>query len=496
MAVPTILTIPTELVDEIIQQTLPEGFESLALTCKKFYGLCAPSIHRHKYLRKIFQSFNYIERSQRENYDDASAGNSSRDPTFSYISTAFALLERIAIEPKVARYITEADLALDTYPPRVMSFRNIPEVDEAGPVADLLAGSVHLKEAGLDWKEYYSRIRKDLQEGTYYSQHAAAFLLTLLPNTRTLVLPNAWKPLRATEVLLEVLVRNAKRPKYSSDTPSLAKVTRFKSSPIFRLRERRHDLDIAVPFLALPHVQSFYGPMSLAIGSISTELASKSAYFRYGETLETVEFMECFIDEAAIASFLKNAQRLKIFRHSHANRPYRPAQDWDICKFVATIEREVGSHLEELSISVSESQGSILPGKASMRGFPRLRKLGFPLEIAMCNARDAASRFQTPIEGLTEEQLDKSGILIGDLVPLSVTKLSLLSKGTNGHEMALKAIFSNFAAKKASQLPNLEEINISCPWEAEDSYADVCEGLVRGLVRGIKPAGFSIHLIP
>jgi len=71
------------------------------------------------------------------------------------------------------------------------------DVECSGAVVRLLANSPDLAKAGLDWEEYYAKIEEDL-EATRYSQYAAAFLLTLLPNVETLTLPKCWKPLEAT----------------------------------------------------------------------------------------------------------------------------------------------------------------------------------------------------------------------------------------------------------------------------------------------------------
>lgn len=81
----------------------------------------------------------------------------------------------------------------------------------------------------------------------------------------------------------------------------------------------------------------------------------------------------------------------------------------------------------ELSVSIRELRGSITPGNASMRGFQRLRKLEFPLEIALCNITAAACRVATPNESLvggsTDHELDYCEPIIGDLVPASVSAM-------------------------------------------------------------------------
>lgn len=83
------------------------------------------------------------------------------------------------------------------------------DLECGGAVVRLLAHSPDLAEAGLDWEEYYAKIEEDL-EASRYSQYAAAFLLTVLPNVETLTLPKCWKPLEATDKLINVVVRKVR----------------------------------------------------------------------------------------------------------------------------------------------------------------------------------------------------------------------------------------------------------------------------------------------
>ena len=83
------------------------------------------------------------------------------------------------------------------------------DVECGGAVVRLFADSPDLAEAGLDWEEYYAKIEEDL-EASRYSQYAAAFLLTLLPNVETLTLPKCWKPLEATDKLIDVVIRKVR----------------------------------------------------------------------------------------------------------------------------------------------------------------------------------------------------------------------------------------------------------------------------------------------
>lgn len=189
--------------------------------------------------------------------------------------------------------------------------------------------------------------------------------------------------------------------------------------------------------------------------------------------------MSCCIDEVGIADVPKHTTCLRTFRYSHSTEGNGGPQDWDICSSVTAIERVAGTHLVELSVSIRELRGSTAPGKVSERGFQRLRKLEFPLEIATCNITAAACRVATPNESLvggsTDHELDDCEPFTGDLVPASASQLSLTSRGTDHHEKALDLMFPHFAAKKDSQLPALKEIHLFCPARADNAQGPVCQ---------------------
>ena len=468
--------LPTELLENIISYVLPEGFEGVALTCQKIYTLCKPFIEHHNRLRSQFQNFTYYEKMS--------------DPSFT-IRTAFDLITRIAVEPVVARYIRDADFKVDTQR-RPRGF--LADASRGGAVARLLAESPYLEQAGLDWKEIYAKIEEDL-EAARYSQHAAAFLLTLLPNVEILTLPKQWKPLDATDKLIDTVIFKAQQSYLPYHGPSLAQVTRFGPSVSLGPQER-FELEWATPFLALPHIQSFRGPSCVVTNHEQRNISPRDSYRGFGKTLETVHFVSCCIDEASITEFLKRTTRLRTLRYSHLTKGNGGPHCWNICKFVTAIGREAGSHLVELSISFYEPSGSIAPGKASMRHFHHLRKLEFPLEIALCNIDAAASRAAAPNESLvagsTDQQLDHCEPFIGDLVPASVSQLSLISSGTDHHAKVLDLMFRKFAAMKDSQLPALKEIYLSCPTSADQAYKDQC---LRLLAEAEK-VGVTVHLKP
>ncbi len=477
--------LPNEMMEQIITCVIPEGFESAALTCRKLYTLCISFIKRYNTLRLRFQHFTYYERRS--------------DPSISFRSS-FDLIARIAVEPVIARYIVDANFRCDSFfksgQPREFKPK-IPN-DCGDAVRNLLADSTYLEASDLDAREFYNAIEEDF-EAKRYSQHAAAFLLTLLPNVKMLRLPKYWKPLEATDKLIDTLVRRAKQSTQHllADRPSLAQVSRFGPSVSLGPQERC-DLAWASPFLALPHVRSFRGPSCVATSSDfgHDRTSSSKAPHHAGlgpSTLGAVHLVSCCISPAGIAGFLAHTPCLRTLRYSHCTKEGVDA-DWDICNFITAIERATGAHLEELSVSICELRGEILPGKPSMHGFRRLRKLELPIEVAGCNSTAAAvSRIATPIISRmvgggsidhNNELDDAEAFSIADLVPSSVAQLSLISAGTAQDAMTLEVMFRDFSTRKDEMVPKLDEIHLSCSADSDDKYKEQCARIFMECERG------------
>ncbi|KAL9616139.1 MAG: hypothetical protein Q9160_008968 [Pyrenula sp. 1 TL-2023] len=450
-----------ELLDDIVECTLPQGFESIALTCKKIYALCIPFIKRHNEPRSRFR--------------DIACYVDSRD---CLVATS-DLLTLIAMEPIIARYIRTANLQYDSIgliralvrqPPK-----SVPSIDDGGAVVDLFANSTYLRQAGLDWKECYAIFEENVRKRRY-SQHGAALLLTLLPNVEMLITPKHWKPNATTNKLLAVLVDDAKQSRLPLSNSSLSAVTRLES-PVSIAAGDRCDLSWVSPLLVLPRLRSFHGLSCFSSGDGLGSLAFSNSYYN-AETLQAIHLIRCCIDGAGIANLLKHTPRLQTLRYRHCTKNNYPYQDWDICKFVNAVAREAGSHLVEFSVDIRELRGSILPGKASMRGCQQLKKLEYPLELVTCNITSAS--VGTHIVASLKRFLDElTNPFVSDLIPASVAQLSLISKGTDHHKQALNALFCRFSSVRKCQLPAMHEIYIGCLQSSDQAYKQQCNRIVK-----------------
>lgn len=492
MATSILTSLPTEVLDDVILHSLPEGFEGLALTCKKLHNLCTRSIERHNQLRKRFREFTY-----------------NKFPNDGLLSVhnppAVNLIQCIADDPIVARYIRHADFTYDTWPAKARPVQLLPDPDLGGPVVALFAESPYLRDAGLDWREYYAAIQEDLERPGWYSQHAAAFLLTLLPNATSLKLPCLWQPCEMADKLLYATIRravNTGRPMCDGPGPSLAQVTEFEPYSASGPSGYGFDLAHAVPFLALPKLRSFRARSCVAArdGAAIATASEDAGLPPSGSTLEAAHFVDSCLDEAAITAFLQRTPSLKELAYSHCTTEGQAThRDWnDVCRLVRAIEREAGTYLETFEIVVGEFRGSSSAPDdrllLSMHGFQRLRKLHLPLEIAVCNLATDDKFARDDPEQLTDQKLGELQRRLTDvLVPASVSELSLHSHmdPDGRHERALRVMFFNFAARKDDWVPALGHIRL-CPGPKEDggAYKDACGRLKAEMVE----AGVTLHL--
>ncbi|KAF2855025.1 hypothetical protein T440DRAFT_551308 [Plenodomus tracheiphilus IPT5] len=457
-----LLELSDELLTLIVNHAIPEGFESLCLACRRLHLFCKPFIKRHNVLRSEFRDFNYLEKFGETSFT---------------IRTSFELLARIAEEPVVARYIQHADFQMDLRLPVV---KRLWLMEDRGyrpeTVRDLFARSRYL--SSTEWEEYFTKYERDLEDNRY-CQAAASFVLTLLPNVKSVVLPQRWTSDKDTEKLLQTIVGHARQPNNTSSNASLSSLTNLKTS--FSLSTQQgFVLNKITPLLALPNIRSFHGPSSVShIGSPEPSSPRQLLPPSVGSTMKVAHLRSSNLDGITMTNFLGCTPCLKTLVYSHSNK--RLDLPWDICALVTAIAKEAGSHLEELSIAKHDFTGEVAPGTATLRDFALLQKLEIPLDLATCVIRSAAeleTRESSGKDSAAEADQSHVNLLICGLVPASVTRLFLRPHERQQHDRTLETMFQDFAEKKDAQLPSLKEIRTSYPATADETYKAKCKKLL------------------
>jgi hypothetical protein len=469
----SLIVLPTELLRQIIKYQLPEGLESVALTCKALYQVSAFFFADHKRMRERYEHFTYstiVSDSGEETWDPLTMATGVK------IKHAGDLLKRIAEEPIIARYIKTADLKEDA---------SVDEGTTSESVFNRLADDVPLSRLVQDSLWPYLR-DVDLDPETVslgLSPVADTItLLTMLPNIKHLALPSWWgdkwledEPL--TSVLDAIINRANNRESYQD--ASLSKLSLFAPS-LGTGYDTHNSLQVFEAFLALHSLREFYS------GSLVAEVASGDGspfhprHSSYSPQLGTIELVGCVIGQPELARLLSRTPNLECLRMAHENKYEWLGEYWDVGATMATIQRVAGKHIKELCLSAINccTTGTTL---TDMSGFEVLKTLdldvgmllstpyeyvdegdeseGDDVDRAEC---DWAERFEQL------ERMPSHETRLVDLLPASIETVRVRGWGypTPSSDYApaiksLRSLFRDFALNRPAQLPALKDISFS-----------------------------------
>lgn len=186
-----ILTLPFDVLQEILQLASPYDFEAFVLSCKFIYSTLQPLLQTHNSLRKRYRS---VKLPKRNVWDDD-------ESVMPY--TIPQLLCEIAAQPRIAEYIVHLDLAnreeLDSI---IQQSRWADTVcDSIDAVSDslleLLQQSAYLRQLRASPKQIFACLecitkeKIEMQEN-HQLDFCVPFLLSLLPNIESLALSGFW----------------------------------------------------------------------------------------------------------------------------------------------------------------------------------------------------------------------------------------------------------------------------------------------------------------
>lgn len=472
----------------IVTSVLPDDFETLAITSKKLYAASQPFIARHNARRSQFTHFEY--------------GKVPQSLFDIEVRTAWDLIRAIAAEPLIPYYIIDANFADDTTFPRSDAHSPFVEFSESSQAIDLIKRSPYHHQAGLDPAWFIEQIASDLdlpeRTSLYnrYSQAAAAFVISLLPNVVSLKLPDWWTPGKTDnldsderdqaeklEGFVRAVVASTVRESCKEGAP-LSRLTWIGAS-YDGFGERTHARDLSwhrqwdrkiSPFMSLPNIRSLYAKDCMECGGLD-ELALRN--------VESVHFEECFLDYMKdMSDLFDNCPKLKVFKYSFANNRIRhQSHQWRIFELIDMIGCKMGSRLEELSISATYKTGVIIFQEVNMKNFQRLQKFEFGLEFVsfLRTERGRERRFEVP----DDSGLSPKRSIYETLIPATVVELSILVRGTfpspshpnKGlyHVGNLVELFQDFAVNKDRLAPNMNRVLLDCAQDMCDEYRSQCK---------------------
>nr|POF22268.1 hypothetical protein CFP56_36353 [Quercus suber] len=450
----TLLSLPDELLDFVVVLSIPEGFESLALTSQRLLALCKPYINHHNELDRRYRRFSY----------------GLFDQTYPFpITTAFHLITRIIVKPIVARYIRYANFHFDSQGFFEEGYEYDLGVEDGhiGRLNAFLSHSSVLKASGLIAGDLFHMIQEDVIQYRRYSQHSAALLLTMLPNIESLSLPQSWKPDAASETLLHaVTINNAALTSSSIDYYARLRNLKAFTSSTNQSELAQFEMAWAVPFLRSPRIASVIGYSFVDTTSIMSTPTPAALPIGIAANLKTVQLRSSCLTSDSLRGLLTSAPNLSSFCYQHAGkRGMTP--DWSVSQFLNVIAHHAGDHLVKLSLRQGPHVYIEPALELSFRDrFPMLKALELPIGMIDCHSAEPEVSSILP------------GVHFSHLVPPSTVKVAFIDYvALQDTGLRFKNFFSGFPAEVQTSLPDLRELHISCPAGADEAYKLWCAEL-------------------
>lgn len=447
------LSLPPEIIDAIIDLSLPAGIEELSLVCKALHGRAKTQIDRHNTLKRRWKRANNY---RTERLDDT-----------------LGILDAIARDPIVAEYIEVLDLwderGLEEEADDSRDFRV--DDDALERVKHFVTSLPFLTEAGIDTEAWWARMleedasRTD-QDNTEISCTTIT-LLGVLPNLKSIRLDPGWQnfdpnldqyslPLAG----LTSIINRASQAEYGRQRPlSQVKTILPYMEPGY---EEKAALQSIQPFLELSSISEIYLVSAVAVDDGYTGYPFTWGSPSIATQLTRIELVASCIDGEGISELLRHTPNVSVFKYSHQTKWHGCEHDWNAGTFVEAIARHCGKTITELAITIDELFGDIINGVSSLLAFPRLTHLevdvhvfrGPPVESGQQQGNDAiVPEGQTP---WNEDDIP----CIGSMMPDSIVEAQINTDFPEPDEKALNSLLKNLRSQRHERLHKLERVVI------------------------------------
>lgn len=422
-----LLSLPIEIVLQILEEVGPEDIEQVALSCKTAYVLVKKALREHvqrksKYSRVVF------------------GGLFTRNPSVQPAS----LLRDVLFNEKLVFY--PQDIIIGRLSER--AWNPAPDLHHEGIFGDvhnILSRKTHECSYLNDYDA--QSLRKVIAQGK--TDAMVAFLITLLPNLRSMhVYPSYYSGRGSSRCVLEAVFIIAKA--YSAtelplSTPALSKLS------VVELYGA--DFGDLLSFAALPSMRSM-------IGKRLTCNRSDGTFDIHFSGLHTIKLFRCIVNYNDLVKLLRGIKALEVFIYYNENHNFHPR------RILAALSEHAAHSLTQLAVT-SHSK----PANAN-----NLANYYFAALWRFRSLKDCfldAKIFFRPIDcivdliegGLdlnvcTEPRLKNYKVArLMDMLPKSIESCHLLGDTCESNQDAvLVALMAGLPELKSIRLPNLCEI--------------------------------------
>ncbi|GAW26833.1 putative f-box domain protein [Rosellinia necatrix] len=445
-----LITLPSEILDQVVRESIPESFENLTRSCRALYECGRRYAQQHQ--------------ARKERYHRMGIGGCS-DASW---------LAEFAEEPRIPHYTSTLDLRWPDG--RGPENGQRPERDneyKRRRVEALIRQSPYLSVEGVDPDFWVDMIMSDLGDHDNYSAHnmfLGIFYLTFFPNVVDLTLP--WSAPgsipyhdrnRATiqyELVLNAIARES-RSEHNRRALGKVKRLRYLLRADYDIRQR---LQFLLPLLTLPELEELHANSLTAVDFHEEFVWTYSDIY---SNLRTIKFTHCCMDSVGISALLAHTPYLTSFEYKHMSKHHGMEAYWDAGQFVAAIEKQVGSQLQHLVVTVGiNSINGISAGVTSLRGFTKLETLGLDLLVfygPSVESGEKAGILNTPPNPGFARWTTRSIPPLRNMLPASVREFKLLAHSWKSMKLEAEAmirLYGGLRSARSSCFQNLDQCSV------------------------------------
>lgn len=307
-----LLSLPTEIVAQVLEEVGPDDIEQVALLCKIFFVIVKNVLREHtqmksKYRRVVF------------------GGLFTRNPSVQPAS----LLRDVLLNERLVFYPQE--IVIGRLSER--AWNQTPDLHHEGifgDVHDILSRKIQECSYLNDYSA--QSLRKVIAQGK--SDAMVAFLITLLPNLRSMrIYPNYYAGRGSRRCVLDAVLAIAKA--YSAtelplSTPALSKLSAVELYGV--------DFGDLLYIAALPSIRSMIGrrlTCNRSDGTFGTDFSR----------LQTIKLFRCIVSYDDLVKLLGCIKALKVFTYCNENHNFHPR------RILAALSEHAARSLTQLAIT-------------------------------------------------------------------------------------------------------------------------------------------------
>ena len=482
----SLLSLPNEILLQIVEDSRPDDFEHLTQTCKLLHNIAKPLNKEHKHFKHLYSSPML-----------GSSSHSEKDCN--------EILFEALLDPLAARY----PKYLRCYDKEIRFF-NKPLIhyclDNRDVVKEFLHKSTFLKRATFpigpkmvdptDVPAFHHDLAKwenNVKAGI--SQFVITALLLLLPGLEDITLSPSEFEREYFDSVMDIVARDA-------IAGMVHPLSRLRSINIQYCDDCFNDgspmqiesgtpIQTLAPFVALPSIRRIVGQRLEGDGS-----RYNWPYDGHLSNIEELIFLKCSVDPPQLYSLLQPMYRLRVFRYSHLQSGGL-GEYWEAAGVLRVLSESVGSTLEELSLTTSgDPPWSVVQ---TFKGFQRLKKLEFSTRLLYDDAFDDDD-YIADLE--LNERYDRvprrnslesaEAVRLIDILPATVRNLLVV---WDSNDSRSKQLFDCFTSSYEDSLLNLDKIVFHIPeWASsiDVSYDSIIDEIRRTGIKVTEYDGYDL----